>query len=128
MTTKTFTHAGYSKLNGEYKARFANDALRVKVLEKGGHEDVQIEAFIKPLTKIEAVKKLLEIGFANANPAAKAALEAELDKRTETPKAVKAPGVTKTAKAPAKKVTMEGIKIKAAAKTKANADLEDAPF
>ena len=26
-----FTHAGVSKLNGEYKVRFCNDGLRVKV-------------------------------------------------------------------------------------------------
>jgi len=129
MTTKTFTHAGYSKLNGEYKARFANDALRVKVLEKGGHTDVQIEAFIKPLTKQEAVAKLLELGFADANPMAKAALEAELDKRTDAPKTVKASKATKA------KPTLEGIKIKAAKATvskaevqKQLADMEDAAF
>jgi len=127
MTTKTFTHAGYSKLNGEYKARFANDALRVKVLEKGGHNDVQIEAFTEPLTKEQAVQKLLEIGFADKNPAAKAALEAELDKRSEAPKTVKVAKAVKT------KPTLEGIKIKAAKVTKAQvekqlADMEEASF
>ena len=138
MTTKTFTHAGYSKLNGEYKARFANDALRVKVLEKGGHEDVQITEFVKPLTKTEAVQKLLEMNFAKGNTAAQAALEAELDKRTEQPKAAKAPKVAAKAKAPAKKgPSMDAIKAKASAKAsaaekaamaKVEADLEDAPF
>jgi len=42
MTEKLFTHAGTSRLNGVVKARFANDALRVKVLAKNDHTDIDI--------------------------------------------------------------------------------------
>ena len=40
--SKTFSHAGVSKLDGEFKVRFANDALRTKVLIKNGHTDIDI--------------------------------------------------------------------------------------
>ena len=40
--SKTFSHAGVSKLNGEFKVRFANDALRTKVLIKNDHTDIDI--------------------------------------------------------------------------------------
>jgi len=124
--SKTFTHVGYSKLNGQYKARFANDALRVKVLEKGGHEDVQIEALLEPMTKEDAVAYLVKIDFAKGNPEAQAALEAELDKRTDAPKAAKKEQKpTKEAKKPKKEtpkaITIESIKAKAVV---ANGDIE----
>ena len=138
MTNKTFTHAGVSRLNGVIKARFANDALRVKVLAKGGHTDIDLVEFLEPLGKIEAVMKLIEMDFAKGNAEIQAALEAELDKRTEAPKAEKAPKVVKAkapAKTKAKPITIEGIKARAPAKTKSKAEitaelanLEDAPF
>ena len=40
-TDKTFTVAGVSKLNGDYKVRFANDIMRIKNLAKSGHEDIR---------------------------------------------------------------------------------------
>ena len=40
--SKSFTHAGVSRLKGEFKVRFCNDALRVKVLAKNGHTDIDI--------------------------------------------------------------------------------------
>ena len=138
MTNKTFTHAGVSRLNGVIKARFANDALRVKVLAKGGHTEIDLVEFLEPLGKIEAVMKLIEMDFAKGNTEIQAALEAELDKRTEAPKAEKAPKVVKAkapAKTKAKPITIEGIKARAPAKTKSKAEitaelanLEDAPF
>jgi len=126
--SKLFTHAGYSKLNGVYKARFANDAMRVKVLEKGNHEDVQIEGLLTPMTKEDAVAYLIKINFAGDNALAQAALEAELDKRTEKPKAEKAPRAPKAPKAPkAEPITVEGILAK---KTPVPAEVldEEAPF
>ena len=136
MTNKTFTHAGVSRLNGVIKARFANDALRVKVLAKGGHTEIDLVEFLEPLSKIEAVMKLIEMDFAKGNTEYQAALEAELDKRTEAPKAEKAPKAPKAAKAPkAKPITIEAIKARAPAKTKSKAeitaelaDLDDTPF
>ena len=147
--SKTFTHAGVSKLDGEFKVRFANDGTRVKVLIKNGHTDIDIVELKHPMSKEEAVAYLLSIDFATqngvTNAEVQAALLAEVDKRAEKPakepkaKAEKAPKAAKTAKA---KPTMEGIKAKVAAKktavpkstvTKAEiekqlADAEDAPF
>jgi len=134
--SKSFTHAGVSKLDGEFKVRFANDALRVKVLAKNGHKDIDIIELKHAMTKEDAVAFLISIDFDNGNKAVRAALEAEVGKRTETPKA--APKAKASAKA---KPTMKAIEAKVAAKksapkstvTKAEvvaqlADLEDAPF
>lgn len=140
-----FSHAGVSKLDGEFKVRFANDATRVKVLIKNGHTDIDIIELKHPMTKEEAVAYLMEIDFATrdgvTNVEVQAALAAELDKRSPTDKAPKAPKAAKAPKAKAEKPTMDKIKAKVAAKkaeakptpTKAEviaqlADMEDAPF
>ena len=134
--SKSFTHAGVSKLDGEFKVRFANDALRVKVLAKNGHKDIDIIELKHAMTKEDAVAFLISIDFDNGNKAVRAALEAEVGKRTETPKA--APKAKASVKA---KPTMKAIEAKVAAKKSAPkstvskaevvaqlADLEDAPF
>ena len=141
-----FTHAGVSKLNGEFKVRFANDALRVKVLAKNGHSDIDIVELKTPMTKEDAIAYLIGIDFATqngvTNAAVQAALEEAVDKRAvkpaKAPKAVKAPKATVPAK---KGPTMDAIKAKVAAAKKAPvatkskaqitaelADLEDAPY
>lgn len=134
--SKSFTHAGVSKLDGQFKVRFCNDALRQKVLIKNGHTDIDILELKHPMTKEEAVAYLISIDFATrdgkTNEAVQAALLAEVDKRSEKPKAAdKQPKKTKEAKkpkkAPAKKVSLESIKAKAKVPT-VDADLEDAPF
>jgi hypothetical protein len=128
---KTFTHAGVSTLNGETKVRYANDALRVKVLAKGGHTDIDLEDLGEALTKEQAVIKLIEIKFGQGNAVIEQALEAELTKRTETPKEEKASKAEKAPKAPkSKPITLDTIKARAPAKSKAKveADLEDAPY
>ena len=140
--SKSFTHAGVSKLDGEFKVRFANDALRTKVLIKNGHTDIDIIELKHAMTKEDAVAYLMEIDFATrdgkTNADVQAALAAELDKRSEVP--AKAPKVAKAPKAKAKP-TMKAIEAKVAAKkaeakptpSKAEvlaqlADMEDAPF
>ena len=147
--SKSFTHAGVSKLDGEFKVRFANDALRTKVLIKNGHTDIDIIELKHAMTKEDAVAYLMEIDFATTNGVTNAdvlaALAAELDKRSEVPakepkvKAEKAPKAPKAAKA---KPTMKAIEAKVAAKKAAApkstvskaeviaqlADMEDAPF
>jgi hypothetical protein len=95
-----FTHAGVSKLNGEFKVRFANDMMRVKVLAKNGHKDIDIIELKNPMTKEDAVAFLLKIDFDNGNKAVRAALEAAADKRGIT--APKAKVSKPVAKAPAK--------------------------
>jgi len=126
MTDKLFSHAGYSFHNGSYKARFANDALRVKVLEKSGHTDIQMTPLLEPSTKQQAVEALLKANFAGDNAQAQAALEAELDKRTDAPKAVKATKAKAAPKAKSKNITLDSIMAKAIP-TPVTID-EEAPF
>jgi hypothetical protein len=136
-----FSHAGVSRLNGEFKVRFANDSLRVKVLAKNGHKDIDIIELKSPMSKEDAVAFLLSINFDNGNKEVRAALEAEVDKRTAKPATVKAPKAKPAGSKAKAKPTMEAIKAKVTAKkaapkstvTKAEiqaqmADLEDAPF
>jgi hypothetical protein len=141
----TYKIAGVSRLNGEFKVRFANDMTRVKVLAKNGHSDIDLIELKDPLTKEDAVAFLLSIDFATrdgkTNDEVQNALLAELDKRAETPKTEKAPKVAKAPKAVKAKPTLESIAAKAPAKKAAPkstvtrkeieaqlADMEDAPF
>ena len=110
--SKTYSHAGVSKLNGEFKVRFCNDALRVKVLAKNGHKDIDIVELKNPMTKEDIVAYLMSIDFANGNKAVQAALEAAADKRGVAPgsKVAKAPKAAPKAKAPAKKAVPKAKK------------------
>jgi hypothetical protein len=131
-----YSHAGVSSLNGEFKVRFCNDALRTKVLQKNGHKSIDIIELREPMTKEDAVAYMLSIDFDNGNKAVRAALEAAADKRGVTaPVAKAAPkAVAKAApKAPAKKaavakVVAKPVKTEAEAIAAVKADLEDAPF
>ena len=138
----SFTHAGVSKLDGEFKVRFANDAMRTKVLIKNGHTDIDIIELKTPMTKEDAVAYLISIDFDNGNTAVRSALEAEVDKRS--PKAASKDKPKKEAKKPkapakpAKAITLESIKAKAKTVPKSTvskaevtaqlAALEDAPY
>jgi hypothetical protein len=137
----TFKYAGVSTLNGKIKARFANDQMRVKVLAKNGHKDIDIIELKHPMTKDEAVAFLLKINFDNGNATVRAAIEAEVEKRTEAPKAAKAAPKAKAAPAKKSKPSMDAIKAKAKAakaksapaktvvtKAEVDAQLENAPF
>jgi hypothetical protein len=120
--SKSFTHAGVSKQDGQFKVRFANDALRTKVLIKNGHTDIDIIELKHPMTKEDAVAYLMEIDFATnngkTNEAVQAALAAEIDKRSEVPAKAKVEKIAKV-KAVKSKPTMDAIKAKASAKVKA---------
>ena len=137
----TFTHAGVSRLNGEMKVRFCNDALRVKVLAKNGHKDIDIIELKTPMSKEDAVAFLLSIDFATqngkTNADVQAALEQALDKRSPkaaTPKA--APKAKKTApsmdtikaKVAAKKTAVPKAVVTKAEVSKMLAEAEDAPY
>lgn len=122
-TDKLFTVCGTSKLGTEYKVRFANDQLRIKVLAKHGHEDITLVELPEAMTKLAAVKFIKTLDeFAGAS--CQSAIADYLDRKDETPKAVKAPGVTKTAKVAAPKVA----KARATAKVADTSEMEDAPF
>ena len=117
-TDKLFTVAGTSKLDGEYKVRFANDVLRIKVLSKHGHEDITLVELPNAMTKIEAVRFIKTVDeFSGV--AAQAAIADYLDRNHEAPKAKVSKPV---AKAPAK-----ATKTPAKVTAKVTED-EDAPF
>ena len=145
--SNVFSHAGVSRLNGEFKVRFCNDALRVKVLAKNGHKDIDIVELRHPMSKEDAVAFLLSIDFANGNKEVQAALDAAADKRGVTAKPAKAAPKAKAkaapkAKAPAKKEAKAKTKtgqatVKTAVQSEAEAmakvedvlaNAEDAPF
>ena len=140
MTTKTFTHAGVSNLNGFVKARFANDAMRVKVLQKGGHTDIDMTELMRPMSKTEAVQALIKAGFHKDNAAVQEALAAEVDKRVPKAASKDKPKkeVKKPKQTPAKAITLDSIKAKikptpksTVTKAQIEAQLaasEDAPF
>jgi len=113
-TDKLFTVAGISKLNGEYKVRFANDMMRIKVLAKSGHEDIRLADLEGSFSKLDAAKAILGLeDFSDA--IAQSTITEYIEDNTPKAKAapVKAPAKTKTTKAPAKVAVTEN---------------EDAPF
>lgn len=98
MTDKKFAVAGVSTLDGKTKIRFANDAMRVKILAKNGHTDVDLVELPYEMTKGEIAAHLKSIGFGAGNPAIEAAV-AYIAKKNPTAKleqatAVKAEAVT----------------------------------
>lgn len=105
-TDKTFKVFGVSKLAGEYKVRFANDIMRIKVLAKHGHEDIRLVEMDEAMTKYEGIKALAtNEDFADA--AAQAAISEYLEEKApKAPKATVAPKA-KATKTPAKAKAVE---------------------
>jgi len=118
-TDKLFTVVGVSKLAGEYKVRFANDVMRVKVLAKHGHEDIRLAELETATTKYDAVSQLQSMDEFQDAAAQSAIAEYLEEKAPKTPK-VKAAPKAKAAKAPAKAKTPKA--------TKAKVEDEDTPF
>lgn len=120
-----FSHAGVSRQNGSFKVRFCNDALRVKVLAKNGHKDIDVIELREPMTKEAAIAYLLSIDFDNGNKEVRAALEAAQESRSGNKDSVKK--APKAKKSP----SLDAIAARAKA-TKApatvDAALEDAPY
>jgi hypothetical protein len=116
-TDKKYNVFGTTKLNGEYKVRFANDIMRTKVLAKHGHTEIELVEMDQAMTKyegIQAIKGLPE--FANA--ASQAAITEYLDE--------KAPKATAVVKAVTKATTAKATKAPKAAP--AVIEDENAPF
>jgi len=68
-TDKKFAVAGVSTLEGKTKLRFANDTMRIKILAKNGHTDVELVELPVEMTKAEAVQHLKSIEFGKGNTA-----------------------------------------------------------
>lgn len=73
-TSKKFAVAGVSTLNGKTKIRFANDTMRIKILAKNGHTDVELVTLPHEMTKAEIAQHLTQIGFGASKPAVQAAI------------------------------------------------------
>ena len=117
-TTKTYTVAGVSKLNGDYKIRFANDVMRVKNLAKSGHEDIRLVELPSAMLKTDAAKFVAALPeYADAD--AQSAIAEYLAKHDKAPKVE----VKKAVKAAVTKKP-----AKAAVKAPARTEDEDAPF
>lgn len=108
-TDKRFAVAGVSTQNGETKIRFANDMMRIKILQKNGHTDINLVELPSEMTKSEAVAYLRSIEFGKGNAVVESAL---VHTEKKNPVAVSKPA--KVTKAKSAKVT-------------ATSD-EDAPF
>ena len=139
---KTFTHAGVSSLNGEFKVRFCNDAFRQKVLIKNGHKNIDITELKNPMTKEDAIAYLLSIDFATQNGVTNQAVQTALLEAVEkrAPKAGNKDAPKKeTKKAPKPKTPKALAQDAVAEKTTKEVsvaqmskdvfgDMEDAPF
>lgn len=68
-TGKLFSVTGASTLAGKTKIRFANDSMRVKILAKNGHTDVELVELPREMTKAEIAQYLVEIDFAKGRKA-----------------------------------------------------------
>lgn len=128
-----FTVAGTSKVHGKVKVRFANDMTRVKVLLKGGHEDIDLIELPTAMSKEDVVAYLIKINFANGNAEKAEAINAEAVKRKVTtaaaPKATSAKSNVKvTAKAAVKATAEPKKKIVPRPEIPFSKDVEDAPF
>ena len=91
-TVKKFAVTGVSTLAGKTKIRFANDTMRIKILAKNGHTDVELVTLPNEMTKAEIAQHLVEIGFGSGNPAVQAAI-AYVAKKNPAQAAGKAPAV-----------------------------------
>ena len=73
-TDKKFAVAGVSAHEGKTKVRFANDTMRVKILAKNGHQDVQLVDLPHEMTKAEIAQHMIATGFGKGNAAIEAAV------------------------------------------------------
>jgi len=73
-TTKKFAVAGVSTLNGKTKIRFANDVMRIKILAKNGHTNINLVDLPHEMTKSEIAAHMTAVGFGSDSPATLAAI------------------------------------------------------
>lgn len=86
-TDKKFAVAGVSTQAGKTKVRFANDTMRIKILAKNGHTDIELVELPREMTKAEIAQHLVEIGFGKGNAAVEAAVAYVAKKNPSAPKA-----------------------------------------
>ena len=84
-TDKKFAVAGVSTQAGKTKVRFANDTMRIKILAKNGHTDIDLVELPREMTKAEIAQHLVEIGFGKGNAAVEAAVAYVAKKNPSAP-------------------------------------------
>lgn len=77
-TEKTFSVAGVSFHNGEWKVRYANSVSRGKVLARNGHTEIVLVDLGQEMRKEDCVDALLNVQFDNDE--ARACVEEEARK------------------------------------------------
>ena len=87
-TDKKFSVAGVSTLEGKTKIRFANDTMRIKILAKNGHTNVDLINLPNEMTKAEIAAYMTAEGFGADKPEVQAAI-AYIAKKNPAPAAAK---------------------------------------
>ena len=108
-TTKTFSVAGVSTLNGKTKVRFANDYVgRFKILAKNDHQDIELIELGGEFTKAE-VCQILMAHPKFQNEAAQGAIAEFVTRNVKT-------------------ISTKQEKVSEEVEAEATPELEDAPF
>ena len=66
-TDKQFTVAGSSTIDGKTKVRFMNDSIRVKILEKNGHTNIDFINLPQAMCKVDAVRYMQSQNYGDGN-------------------------------------------------------------
>ncbi len=83
-TNKMFTVVGVSTLKGVTKIRFANDIMRIKILQKNGHYDMDIIELPHSMHKAQAIEHLRSIDWYADNRAIQDAMDMVLYRNPQT--------------------------------------------
>ena len=83
-TDKRFKVVGVSTLQGITKIRFANDVMRIKKLQKNGHEDIDFIELPNEMSKNETIKHLRANSWYDKDPAVQDAMDMILYRNPET--------------------------------------------
>ena len=74
-TEKKFAVAGVSTLEGKTKIRFANDTMRIKILAKNGHTNIELVDLPHEMTKGEIAQHMIDTDFAHGRADVQAAID-----------------------------------------------------
>ena len=83
MTNKTYTVVGTSICNGKMKVRWATDMMRIKVLQRTGHTEIELFDLPTAMNKSDAVKYMLDTYGEKMSTERVQAARAALTKRGE---------------------------------------------
>lgn len=84
MTDKTYTVVGTSICGGKMKVRWATDLMRIKVLERTKHTEIEMFEMPHAMNKTDAVRWMLDTRGDKLSPERKRAARDALAKRDET--------------------------------------------